>query len=374
MKTELSAYELGILAKELQITIGAKIDNIYQNKDEFYIQFHKSNVGKLIFRIVLPSMCFITSLKENIPEKPSGFCMNLRKQLLNSKLNSLIQHDFERILELDFLAKDKKLKLIVELFSTGNLILLDDKKVIILSYRTQIWSSRKIKVGEEYLFPPSKADLFEINSNEFKELIIKSSRDSIVKTLAIDLGIGGVYAEEILKRAELSKTLLPSKLSANELLSIYKEIQNLKMEESLPRVYSKEGLIVDVVPIKMRIYEGIESKPYSSFNEALDSFFSKAEFGPKEKGKTRIEKLKTIIEEQEKNIQKFEAEMWGETRKGELAYENYALIKELLEKIKELRKTNDWREIKKKIMLKYPQIEEINEKKGEIVLKINNKS
>ena len=366
MKTELSAYELGILARELQILVDAKIDNVYQNKDDFYFQFHKTGRGKLIFYIKLPSLCFISSTKSNIPEKPSGFCMNLRKHLSNAKLTSIKQHDFERILELDFNAKDKKFKLIIELFSTGNIIFLDDKDRIIVSYRTQAWSSRIIRAGHEYVFPPSKADLFNLKEEEVSMLITSSTRDSIVKTLAIDLGIGGIYAEEILKRADIKKEISPSQLDKGNISKIYSQIHKIKSEKPSPQAYFKDGVLFDIAPTHMHIYEGVDSKHYSSFNEALDLWADKFEKPKKEK--PRVVKLNRIVEEQEKNVKELETSIGEETRRGELIYENYAVINEILEKINELRKKENWDEVKKKIMGKYAQVKEIHEKKGEIIV------
>jgi len=366
MKTELSAYELGNLAKELHMLVDAKIDNIYQNKDEFYLQFHKTGTGKLIFYIKLPSLCFISSTKSNIPEKPSGFCMNLRKHLSSAKLSSLKQHDFERILELDFSSKDKKLKLIIELFSTGNIILLDDKNSTIFSYRTQAWSSRTIKAGHQYSFPPTRADLFKINEEEFAKTITASSRDSTVKTLAVELGLGGIYSEEILKRADIKKEIPPSQLAKIDISKIYSQIHKIKSEKSSPRAYFKDAVLHDVVPIEMHIYDGMEFTNYNSFNEALNLWADKFEKPKKEK--IRVVKLNRIIEEQEKNVNELELSIREDTRKGELIYENYAIIKEILEKTNELRKKEDWIEVKKKIMGKYPQAKEIHDKKGEIVV------
>jgi len=366
MKTELSAYELGILARELHMLVDAKIDNVYQNKDEFYLQFHKTSYGKLIFYIKLPSLCFISSTKSNIPEKPSGFCMGLRKHLSGTKLSSLKQHNFERILELDFSAKDKKLKLIIELFSTGNIILIDDKDSIIISYRTQAWSSRIIKAGHEYVFPPSKADLFILKEEEFGKIISASSRDSIVKTLAIDLGLGGIYSEEILKRAEVAKETPSTKLAKTDISKIYSQIHKIKGEKSAPRAHFKDGVLQDIVPIEMHIYDGHEFQNYSSFNEAIALWSSKFEKPKNENG--RAMKLRRIAYEQEKNAQELEAAVVEETRKGELIYENYAIVKEILEKITELRKKEDWARLKEKIMGKYSQVREIHEKKGEIVV------
>jgi len=44
---QISSLELHFLAKEFQILENSRVDKIYNNsRDEIYLQFHKSNVGK----------------------------------------------------------------------------------------------------------------------------------------------------------------------------------------------------------------------------------------------------------------------------------------------------------------------------------------
>ena len=91
---QLSSLELHFLVKELQPLIGKRIEKIYQlSKDEFMLQFQ----GKQILRIILPSLLFLTDTKPVAPEKPTDFCMVLRKYIQNSRITALEQLFSERI-------------------------------------------------------------------------------------------------------------------------------------------------------------------------------------------------------------------------------------------------------------------------------------
>jgi len=70
--------------------------------------------------------------------------------------------------------------------------------------REQEWSHRVIRTKEKYMFPPSQVNIFKINPRDFSETMKSSDRD-VVRALALDLNLGGAYAEEICYRAKVDK-------------------------------------------------------------------------------------------------------------------------------------------------------------------------
>ena len=56
-------------------------------------------------------------------------------------------------------------------------------------------------------------------------------------------------------------------------------------------------------------------------------------------------------------------------RTGELIYENYQLVKDILTQIQEARKKYTWQEIKQKLK-DHDIIKEVNEKTGELILEL----
>jgi len=194
MKKSLSGIELRIILKELDFLLDARADKVYlPEKKSLLIQFHVPGKGKSLLKFI-PGFLYLTKKKESMPEKPFNFCALLRKRLDGARLRSIEQSGSERVITLMFDGKQGVYRLVLELFGTGNIILCDEKGMIIAATESQEWKDRSIKPKEKYLLPPSEFNMFEIGFEEFKGLF---GSNNASKTLAIQLGLGGIYADEI---------------------------------------------------------------------------------------------------------------------------------------------------------------------------------
>ena len=232
MKSELTSLDLYYLVKEFQDLVGARIDKIYEqeeDKNEFLFIFHKSGVGKMMLRIKLPELAYLTDYKQTFPDTPPGYCMFLRKHLSGAKIKEIRQKGFERILEIFFTTKDGIRILICELFSKGNMLLVDEELKIRGLLKSQNWQARIVRGGVKYEYPPEQTNTTSIGQEQFKDIISKSKMDSIVKTLAVDFGLGGFYAEELCKRAKINKE--KKRLDEKELGKLFNELKGLFNEE-----------------------------------------------------------------------------------------------------------------------------------------------
>jgi len=145
VKTQLSSLEIAALTKEFQILINAKIDQIYQpDKKEFLISVHIPRKGKQFIKIQLPSFIYLTPNKTEMPP-PTEFCLTLRRYLNNSIIKKIRQINAERIIEIE-LEKEDKFKLIIELFSKGNLLLTNQQNQILALLEKQRWGERELKL------------------------------------------------------------------------------------------------------------------------------------------------------------------------------------------------------------------------------------
>ncbi|MBU0980859.1 MAG: NFACT family protein [Nanoarchaeota archaeon] len=323
-KRELSALELGIMAKELQLLKGARLQKLFQQgKKEFLFHFHVPNEGKRLLKIVFPTYIFFTDTKPPQAEPPM-FCQRLRKLLAGCWIRSIAQHGFERILILELEAKEK-LTMILELFGTGNLIILKDKKIeMVLEKR--MWKDREITRGAEYKFPES-VDLRSMDSKTFSETISRAG-DSIVKFLATRFFLGGIFAEELCLRAGVDKNA--KSLTAEEKQTLFQELGNLLAERPAP-YETQEG---EIAPFKMKLHEGKETNPLPSLSAAVE-ILSKMHEAPKKTAQDmEREKLERIKEEQLKQFKALEQSIEENTQKGQAVFENYALMKEALDTMK----------------------------------------
>lgn len=340
---DLTALDLHYLVQEFQILIGAKVDKIYQpKKKEFLFQFHISNNGKKILRIALPNFIYITDFKL-VQETPMEYSKFLRKYLNNSILKKICQKDFERILELHFQTKEAILILIIELFSKGNLILCNKEYLIKSPLELQRWASRQIKAKTQYQFPEQKINLLELKENEFFDLIKKTNKDKLVTFLAIDLSLGGNYAEQICLNLKINKNTLPKNLNEKQIKEIFKKLDELinkkiKLNETLNEALTKELIK------KTQTTENLEYQ-------------------------TKTNEIKRIIEEQNETIQKFKNQINENTAKAEMIYNNYKLINEILIEINKATKKYSWSEIRDRLK-GHRLIKEINLKDKTILVEL----
>ncbi|MFH1073047.1 MAG: NFACT family protein [Nanoarchaeota archaeon] len=370
MKSELSAMDMHYLVKEFQVLIDGKIDKIYEGEEDrkdFLFRFHVPGKGKISLRVHLPNLIYITECKGDFPEQPPGFCMFLRKYLQNARVRKIEQVGFERILKFTFEHKvNEKVEtyyLIVELFSKGNMILCDSTMKIKSPLESQSWADRTIRGNTPYLLPPAATDTLNLNLEEFSTMVRMTKMDSIVKCLAVDLALGGLYAEELLCLVDIDKNM--KKLSKEDIGRLYDELHILKDKEVKAVKVGEEIL---PFPFKSIPETG---QSYPSFSAVLDDGLSGKERVVKEKKEkaTKKDKIMFIINEQENKIKGFEKQAVESQKKGELIYENYTLVKEILQELKKAREKHTWKEIKERLK-GHKIIKEIDEKEGKVVVEL----
>ena len=372
MKTQLSSIEVSYLVKELKTLVNSKIDKIFQaDKKEFYIQFHVPNMGKKILRVT-DKLIYLTESKPEIESLP-GFCAYLRKQLANSRLEEINQKESERIIELVFEIKNGKRKLVAELFGGGNLLILDENGTILSAAHYEVYTSRKILAKSQYVHPKMQYNLFSFKLKDLKDIFKKTERENLVKCLAIDLGLGGIFSEEVCLSSGVNKNEKPKNLKEKEIKMIFSTINKLFNKKINPIIYYKNKEAIDALPFQLDFYKDLEIKKFESFNEALDYYFTneskliKKRESPYE---AQIKELKRIISEQEDTIKRLKQKANENTKKAELIYNNYQLIKEILGEINKASKKYSWEEIKEKLK-EHKIVKDVDVKEKNIVVEIN---
>ena len=373
MKSNLASLELNYSIKELQFLIDSKIDNIYQpDKKELILQFYVPNKGKKILRILAGKELYLTETKQEYGE-PINFCLFLRKHLNNARLRKINQLMPERILEFIFEKKEGKKKLIIEMFAKGNIILTDDKWDILSAAEYHKFRDRTIRAHIKYEHPKLKYNLFNLELNDLINLLKESKKDSIVKCLAVELGFGGAYSEEICLLSNIDKKEKPFDLKEDEIKKLLASIKKLTNKKIKPTAYYADGDIKNIVPFELKIYENLDKKEFKTYNEALNFYFSREkakESKEQEKYKKELNKIKEIIEKQEARLNELGKSEKECRKKAEIIYNNYQLINEILAEIKKATKKYSWKDITEKLK-GHKIIKEINAKERKIILEIN---
>jgi predicted ribosome quality control (RQC) complex YloA/Tae2 family protein len=357
VKKEITSVDIAVVISELNELISdAWVTNIYQTGFKTLIlKLHQADQPTSNLLIKAGNRLHLTTLALEKPSKPSAFCMTLRKHLRNGRLKSIEQHEFERIVIIRIKAKQTEFQLISELFSDGNIILVNSNKILqALSYKKM--RDRNILRNETFQYPPASGR--NPNKTERKDLdtLRNYGRLEIAKAVARFLGLGGFYAEEVLIRAHVNKDTPCDSLSFVELDNIFNSLKELLSKITEKRIkpaiiISERNEWIDVVPFPLEKYSTFRTESYSSFNEALDIYYG--EKGMQEKittTRTETEQLlaqqERILSKQQTTIKELEQEIQKNKRTGEFIYAHFTELQLLSQKITDARNSGkSWNDI-----------------------------
>jgi len=362
LKKTLTSFDVAVVVLELKEQLeGAHIQNIYQIQGKTLIlKLHQPNQPPLTLLTELGKRLHLTSYLLKKPQKPPSFCMALRKHLRNGIIAEISQYEFERVVIIRVRTKGGEFKLFLELFSDGNLILVDAEGVIQQAFTFKKMRDRNILRGERFQQAPSSgknplriklSDLLELK--KFKGL-------EVVRALTKFLSIGGLYAEEILLRAEVDKNTMSEELEDDDLKKMFAAlteiISHLETRKFEPCIIVDErGEWVDVVPIRFRRHEGFRCKKFEKFNEALDEYYAKAfvERGVTvvaEKVEQEIARQQRMLRKQQEALEEARREAERVRKVGDKIYAHFHQLQAFLQRIMdEKRSGKTWQEIVSKI-------------------------
>ncbi len=345
----MSSVDIKACVRELEDEIvGGKVEKIYHYPpNEIRIKLYANGRKDLI--VEAGRRIHLTKFPKESPKFPSSFAMLLRKHLEGGKIKAIEQHDFDRVIKLEIERRDGKKYIIAELFSKGNVILTDE------NFRVIMPLLGKIKPGETYSFPEPRLTPFDLDERVLSEICRNESRE-IVKVLATKCGLGGLFAEETCLRAGIDKKKMSNELSDDEIRLIVNAVKDIfdpvAKGDFKPHIVVKDGEFVDVLPIELKIYESYEKRWFKSFNEALDEFYSKLIVKEAEKAEREeseeLKKLRTRLEIQLQTKEKLEKEMEKFRRIGDLIYEKYSVVEQILNAFKQAKERLPFDEIKRR--------------------------
>ena len=389
----MSNVDIYTISNELNnLLSGARVDKSFQpTKDIVVMRFHVPGTGRVDLVMQCGSRIHISQYPLENPTTPPTFPMLLRKRIKGAHVESVKQHNFDRVVEIK-VKKDKYYTVIVELFDKGNIILLDDENNIILPLKRKHWSSRDISSKKEYLFPEERGiNPITTTEEKFKQ-IFKETESDVVRTLAIN-GFGSLYAEEIIERAneieEIDKNTPNNELTDGQISNLYKGFKNLfdnLTEEAIKPQIVKNGNKEDVVPINLIKYDGFEKKYYASFNEACDEYYSKKvntdiKSIKENAWNKKVNKFEKRLRLQKETLDNFNKTIDESQHKGEIIYSNYTTIENIINVVNQARsKDYSFKEIGKTLKnakkdgMPEAQIYESIDKLGVLTLKIDDAS
>ncbi|MDP2216829.1 MAG: ribosome rescue protein RqcH [Methanolobus sp.] len=364
MKQEMTSADVAALVFELSSgensIIDSKIGKIYQPvAGELRINLFVYNKGKDNLVIEAGKRAHLSEHIRQSPKIPHSFPMLLRKHIFAGRITYVRQYDFDRIMEFGMVRGGVETVLVAELFSPGNIVLLDSERKIILPMKPVTFKGRKIRSGEVYQYPEAQLSPVEAGEKDLADVFSSSDAD-VVRTIANRFNLGGVLAEEVCFRAGIDKKTVAKDMNSEGIASIVRALRELFSPlikgELSPYIVKKEikGEVqpFDVAPFELKTHAGLEKEVFPSFNKALDGFFGKraaeevtevVEAVKKEK----VDVFERRLRKQEEAIGNFGREAERHVDVAEKIYAHYQVIEEVIGVLEKARQNGySWDEIK----------------------------
>lgn len=347
MKKQFTSFDVAAVVRELnEAILDSRVSNVYQSGSKTLL-FKLRKVDKPVFWLVLEAgrRLHLTSYAVEKPKVPPAFCMALRKYLRNCWLTGVEQYEFGRVVVFTFKTKAGVMRVFLELFGDGNIILVGENGKILQALSYKRMRDRNIVRGEVFRFaPPSGKNPLKVGKEELLQELRNVGDVEVVRAIARFLGVGGFYAEEVLLRAGVDKKAPCNALTDAVVDAVFVDLHDLLAQVSDGElepcvVLDETGGFVDVVPFRLKRYAGFEQQPYDSFNEALDEFYVRvvaieralvAAAGGVEELRNEGARLKRIIAGQEKVLIEAEAKAEKNRHVGDVIYAHSGDLQALL--------------------------------------------
>jgi predicted ribosome quality control (RQC) complex YloA/Tae2 family protein len=369
---ELSSIDVYYAVQELQSFIGAKIEKAYQGeRRDIFLHLYCSDGKKRNIRFLSGLVCSPQE-KPSYPTQPPGFAMFLRKRICGSRITKIEQVNSDRIISFTCEYKDSApLTLIYELMPPSNMILVDENNNIINLLEQMQYKDRSLRARQPYVYPPAPYPITTIDTESFAKHIAASTKESIVKTLAMHCGMGGMYAEEACARAGIPKHR--NDLNAEETMRIATAVHTTIHQPLMPIAIGDRIYPFPFVS-KTEHVDNNATHCNSTFLAALATLIKDDDNKEETKQQKRLSpknKLQTLIDAQSAQLAALELAMQQDQRKGELIYEHYAHVQQILEHIRHAReKKIDMKTAIAAIQQAHKGIITYNEKNGELTIEL----
>lgn len=313
---ELTGRDVHALVLDLQPAVDGKVQKVY-GTDRFalVLDLYARDLEYRYLYVELPSLVFASNEKVEMPRQPPGLAQRIRGQLQGLKIASIEQHGMDRILMIRLVGR-KEYTLVVELFSKGNVIVLDEHGVIRNLAVKESYGSRDVRPGAEYVFPPTNDLDLE------KPLRDSIPEDKHVVARIASAGFGGHVAERVL--APFVDDVSSATLADLEDPGSLREALIAERDATLFTI--ENGRIVrdeDGLPILELLEKAADLEPARDERE--------------QRSEKRASKADKAIDIQSKRLDSLKDRREDDLRRGELIFEHYQLIDEVLSFCREYR-------------------------------------
>ena len=358
MKSVMSGLDLRAIASELSYMVDSHCKKCYQpHYEQVVLRLRAKDGGNTDLVLVRGKRVYTSKRDRPMPQYPAPFAMVLRKVLTNARLKAIEQIGFDRVLRFVFENSHGKFHLYVEVFRDGNIILADGNDIIIQPLTHATYADRTLKKGIEYTPPPAARDPYQLDFNEFKELMLSSDRN-LGRTLGGVLNLGAGISAAVCKDSGHKSE---DEIEQVDLDKVWKALNDLLHGEWKGFLFLKEGGYEQAWPMILSTLEEQEYKEFTTMCEAVDEWMGlhdanalarrEAEAldvaAPGRGHSTEVEKLERRLAQQEKALEGFGEKVERQQAIGHLIQENWTHVEQLLAQVNEAVEKLGWDGVKK---------------------------
>ena len=374
MKKEMSSFDVRSVVNEMSALKGAHMDKIFQWGNNVLLRMNVQGQGKKDVFFKDSRWLYMPERKPETPQNPQSFATFLRKYLDNALIGDTYQAGFDRVVIMEVFKTERDYKLIFEMFGGGNVLLVLDGKIMnCLVHKTM--RDRSVRPGEDYVMPRRRFDPTSSPREEFTE-IMKASTSDAVRTLATGANLGGQYAEEVCAVSDVPKNTPIPELDDERMNRLYdsmKEIVDVMMSGNGSVLYRDDKGIVDISPVELSIYNGLQAERFDTMSKAIDSLIQETdEEKAEEYVDPEIVKLQKRVAKQRETVEQYREEADELKAKADAVYAEYQRIDELLKVLNEQSKKLTWEKLKEGAM-KISFVDSIDPSKNIVVASISDR-
>lgn len=350
--------DVAALAAELSgLLKGARLEKAYQPaKDQVLLRLRRKGVGRIDLIMQLGRYVTATRKPPDNPDKPSMVAQIIRSEYGNGRVKSIQQIGFDRLMRIDVQRGDGDRAIVFELFGDGNMLLLDHEDTILLPMRGAEHGARRLKKGEAYVPPPGASLPFSLDHEAFTAALAEAKRD-VVRFLALDLGFGPLWAEELCLRASVPKNTKVGDVDDEQARRLHDAVIDLGrlLADGLtePALVFDEGELVDAVPLRMQRYPSprFQFEEAETFRAALDRFYrgtddEEADEDPRQRRYDEaVAKVRRQVDQMQGAIDGFEQDEAAARLDAETLYLRFQEVDALLKQLNTARAKHSWHEI-----------------------------
>lgn len=307
----MASIEVKRVASELNALAGARFQKMQRTASGYKIKLQSAEIA-----LNPPEAAFITRYPSQ--GETDGLSAFVKKHFTGKRLTAVTQLGADRVLTLEF---DNGWRIVVELFSEGNIIIVDDAGMTRHAVHYQSWADREIKASRKYSYPTARGlDPATMTRTEFEGVFTKDA----IRSMAPTVKLGNKYLEEACRIAGVEKDAKPTPKQVESLFNAVKKMAERRAE---PGIQGE--------PTLFPLSEGAGFQPKKTFSEAADDYYSTL---TPQKASEGDSKLAHRLKEQQEATVRIIDDAEQARRTGDWVQAHANDVQNIFARVKELRK------------------------------------